>query len=92
MNKQMKLQLESVVTSIVEGDTAAAKSSFHEYLRAKTQEILLGEKEDCDDDMDDDKSDDKDDKSDKKEDKDDKKPAFLKKKKGDDKDDDKKDD
>lgn len=64
MNKQMKLQLESVVNAIVNEDTEAAKEAFHEYLRAKTQSILLGEKsdeecedmddaEDCDDEADD---------------------------------------
>jgi hypothetical protein len=63
MNKQMKLQLESVVNAIVNEDTAGAKEAFHEYLRAKTQEILLGEasEEDCaDEDMEDDKKVDKD--------------------------------
>lgn len=46
MNKKMKQLLESVIDSIVEGDSIAAKESFHDYLRAKTQSILLGEAED----------------------------------------------
>lgn len=99
MNKQMQLQLESVIDAIVNEDTEAAKEAFHEYLRAKTQEILLGEKsdedcEDMDDDKEDKKSDDKeDDKEDKKsDDKEDKKsdkkaPPFVKKDKKADKED-----
>lgn len=54
MTKQMKQYLETVVTSIVNEDTAAAKEAFHEYLRLKTQAIL-GEKEDCDEECEDDK-------------------------------------
>lgn len=46
MNKKMKQLLETVIDSIVEGDSEAAKTSFHEYLRAKTQVILLGEADD----------------------------------------------
>lgn len=91
MNKQMKQHLEAVIDAIVEGNTVGAKESFHDYLRAKTQVILLGEADD--EDKSDDKEDKKEDKkSDDKEDKDDKKPAFLKKEKGDKKSDDKMDD
>jgi hypothetical protein len=59
MNKQMKQHLEAVVDAIVESDSAAAKEAFHQYLRLKTQSILLGEsveseetcdEEDCTDD------------------------------------------
>lgn len=54
MNKQQKLQLEAVVNAVVNEDLDAAKEAFHEYLRSKTQDLLLGEKEECDDeDMDD---------------------------------------
>lgn len=96
MNKQMKLQLEAVVNAIVNEDTEGAKEAFHDYLRAKTQDILLGEKsdEDCEDMDDDKKSDKKDDKEDdkKSDKKDDKKaPPFMKKDKKDDKKDDDKD-
>lgn len=76
MNKQMKLQLESVIDAIVEGDTDAAKAAFHEYLRVKTQHILIGESDDeeCDDDMEkEDEKEEKEEKEDKKEDKKDKK-------------------
>lgn len=72
MNKQMKQHLETVVNSIVNEDAEAATAAFHEYLRMKTQTILLGEGDDeeCDedekDDKDDKKSDDKDDKKSKK--------------------------
>jgi hypothetical protein len=86
MNKQMKQHLEAVVGALVEQDSAAAKAAFHDYLRLKSQSILLGEADDEEKDEKDDKKEDKDDKSD---DKDDKKPAFLKK---DDKDDKKKSD
>lgn len=50
MNKQMKLHLETVVNSIVNEDADTAKAAFHEYLRMKTQSILLGEsdEEECD--------------------------------------------
>lgn len=58
MNKQMKQHLETVVNSIVNEDTDAAKAAFHDYLRMKTQSILMGEAEECDDE-DDDKTDDK---------------------------------
>lgn len=67
MNKQMKQHLEAVIDAIVEGNTVGAKESFHDYLRAKTQVILLGE------------ADDEDKEDDKKSEKDDKKPAFLEK-------------
>lgn len=76
MNKQMKQHLEAVIDAIVEGNTVGAKESFHDYLRAKTQVILLGEADD-EDKKEDDKDDKKDDK--KSDDKDDKKPAFLEK-------------
>lgn len=62
MNKQMREQLEAVVHGIVESDTEGAKKSFHEYLRMKTQEILLGEKADEEEDEDEDKDMDKNDK------------------------------
>lgn len=80
MNKQMKLQLESVIDAIVEGDTDAAKAAFHEYLRVKTQHILIGESDDeeCDDDM---EKDDKDEQDDEKEEKEDKKEDKKDKKK-----------
>ncbi len=74
MNKQMKQHLETVVNSIVNEDTDAATSAFHEYLRMKTQSILLGEndEEECDEDEDkegkDKKDDDKEDKDGKKDD------------------------
>lgn len=80
MNANMKKQLEQVIASIVEENNDDAKKAFHEYLRAKTQSILLGEKADEDKDEDEDE----DDKEDKKEDK-------KSEKKDDDKDDDKKD-
>lgn len=75
MNAQMKKQLETVITSIVEENTEEAKKAFHDYLRAKTQSILLGESDDADaDDEDEDKDED-----DKDEDKEDKTPPFVKK-------------
>ena len=59
MNKQMKQYLESVVDAIVESDSAAAKEAFHQYLRLKTQSILLGEAvESEEDDSEEDKKDD----------------------------------
>lgn len=57
MNKQMKLHLESVIDGIVAQDMAAATDAFHNYLRLKSQSILIGES-----DEDDDESDDKEDK------------------------------
>lgn len=48
MTKEMKQYLETVVTSIVNEDTAGAKEAFHEYLRLKTQ-VVLGEKEESED-------------------------------------------
>jgi hypothetical protein len=90
MNKQMKQHLEAVVAALVEQDSTGAKAAFHDYLRLKSQSILLGEAaEEEDDDKKDDKKCEKcdcdpcecDDKSDKKkddkksDDKDDKKKA-----------------
>lgn len=50
MNAKQKQHLEAVVESIVNADTVAAKAAFHEYLRLKSQSILLGEaKMDCED-------------------------------------------
>lgn len=43
MTNDLKKLLESVIDAIVEGDSVAAQASFHDYLRAKTQAILLGE-------------------------------------------------
>jgi hypothetical protein len=43
MNKQMKQHLEAVVAALVEQDSAGAKAAFHDYLRLKSQSILLGE-------------------------------------------------
>lgn len=54
MTKEMKQYLETVVTSIVNEDSDAAKDAFHQYLRLKTQSIL-SEKEECDDECEDDK-------------------------------------
>lgn len=86
MNKQMKQYLEALVEALVEPDTAAAKAAFHDYLRLKSQAILLGEaaEEEADDKKDDEDKDDKkdDEKKDKKDDK--KAPPFEKKDKGDD--------
>lgn len=87
MNKQMKQHLDAVIDALVESDTAAAKDAFHDYLRLKTQAILIGESVESEEDDKDDKkkpdadgdgkpdwADKKDDKkSDKKEEKDDKK-------------------
>jgi hypothetical protein len=81
MNAKMKKQLETVITSIVEENNEEAKKAFHEYLRAKTQSILLGEKADADEEDDDDKEDD-----DKDDDKDEKKSEKKSDKKDDDKD------
>lgn len=75
MNKQMKQNLETVLDAIVENNTAAAKAAFHEYLRAKTHSILLGEAEEkceecgmmkCECDEEDEKDDKKKDKKEKK--------------------------
>lgn len=84
MNKQMKQHLETVVNSIVNEDTEAATAAFHEYLRMKTQSILLGEGDDeeCDEECDEDEMEDKDEKD---EDKDDKKDEKKEDKKSDDK-------
>ena len=61
MNKIMKQHLTTVVTAIVNEDSAAAKEAFKEYVSLKTQAILLGEtdKEDVDKDLDDDEKDEK---------------------------------
>lgn len=86
MNKQMKQHLEAVVEALVEQDTTAAKAAFHDYLRLKSQSILLGEaaEEESDDEGDKEPDGDKDDM--KSDDKDDKKaPPFEKKDKKDDK-------
>lgn len=80
MNKQMKQHLETVVNSIVNEDTEAATAAFHEYLRMKTQSILLGEGDD--EECDEDEMEDKDEKD---EDKDDKKDEKKEDKKSDDK-------
>lgn len=40
MNKKLKQHLETVVDSIIKEDTEQATFAFHEYLRAKTQDIL----------------------------------------------------
>lgn len=72
MNKQMKQSLEAVVSALVEKDTTAAKAAFHDYLRLKSQQVLIGESvesEEDDDKKDDEECDDEDDKkSDKKDD------------------------
>ena len=99
MTPEMKKHLEAVVVAIANEQSTDAKSEFSKYLRLKTQEVLLGEKEEKDEDDKDDKDEDKDDKKDddKKdedkdedkddEDKDDKKgkkaPPFVKKDKED---------
>lgn len=80
MNKQLKIQLEAVVNAVIEGNSEAANASFHEYLRAKSRGILLGEADEAEDDEDDKKEDKKDEKSDdKKEDKKDDKKSDDKK-------------
>jgi Ran GTPase-activating protein (RanGAP) involved in mRNA processing and transport len=89
MNAQMKKQLETVITSIVEENTEEAKKALHDYLRAKTQSILIGESDDADaDDEDGEDEDEKSDEDDKDSDdkkSDDKAPPFAKKDKKDDK-------
>lgn len=50
MNKQMKQHLEAVVAALVEQDSAGAKAAFHDYLRLKSQSVLLGEAADDKDD------------------------------------------
>jgi ABC-type phosphate transport system substrate-binding protein len=70
MNKQMKQHLTTVVTAIVNEDTAGAKEAFREYVSLKTQAILLGEEskddEEVDKDLDKDEKDVKDDEKDSK--------------------------
>ena len=61
MNKQRKQLLGAVVGAMVEQDTAAAKAAFHDYLRLKSQAVLLGESDDKDDEDADKDEDDKDD-------------------------------
>lgn len=72
MNKQLKQHLENVVTAIIEQDTTAGQAAFHEYLRLKSKQILMGEstEEEDDDNSDDDSAASDDDEGDeKKEDK-----------------------
>lgn len=71
MNKQMKQHLESVIEALVEQDTTAAKTAFHEYLRLKSQSILMGESVESeeDDDSNDEKDDEEDESDEKKDDK-----------------------
>lgn len=77
MNKQMKQLLETVVSALVEGDSPTAKEAFHEYLRLKSQDLLIGESVESEEDSDDKKKksdesdDDKDGDDDKKDKKDD---------------------
>lgn len=68
MNKETKKTLELVINSLVNEDSKGATNAFHDYLRAKTQSILLSEMKSCENEEESD------------EDEDDKKPAFLKKK------------
>lgn len=76
----MKKHLEEVVNAIVTQDPAAGEKAFHQYIRAKSQQILLGEKheeDESEEDEDEDESEEKD--EDESEEKEDKKPAFVKK-------------
>lgn len=57
MNKQMKQHLDAVIDALVESDTAAAKDAFHDYLRLKTQAILIGESVESEEEDKDDKDD-----------------------------------
>lgn len=52
MNKTMKQHLTTVVTAIVNEDSAAAKEAFREYVSLKTQAILLGEEDKNDEEVD----------------------------------------
>ena len=61
MNKAMRKDLENVVDAIISEDMETATSSFHDYIRAKTQAIL-GEAS-CDSDMSDEDESSDDDKS-----------------------------
>lgn len=86
MNKQMKQHLEAVVEAIVDQNSAGAKAAFHDYLRLKSQSILMGESVESEEDNDEsDKDDEKD--EDEKEDK-----STDKSKKDEKEDDDKKED
>lgn len=49
MNKQMKQHLEAVIDATVENNTETLKAAFSEYVRAKSQAILLGEEADDED-------------------------------------------
>ena len=42
MDKQLRSYLETVVTSIINEDTNAASSAFHQYLNAKARTIVEG--------------------------------------------------
>jgi hypothetical protein len=91
MTPEMKKHLEAVVVNIANEKSVDAQKAFSNYLRLKTQEILVGESKDMDD-----KSDDKCSKCDCDPcncSEDDKKPTPFKKKnkKDEDKDDDKDD-
>lgn len=57
MNKQMKQYLETVIDAIVESDAEASKTAFSQYVRVKSQAILLGEEADDEDDKEDKKVD-----------------------------------
>lgn len=54
MTPEMKQSLEQVVVAMANEQTADAKAAFSQYLRMKTRSILLGEKEDMDDEKDED--------------------------------------
>ena len=66
MNKKMKQHLEAVVEAVIFSNTEAATAAFHDYISLKTQSILLGEAEECEDEECDDKDDKKEDKKDSK--------------------------
>jgi len=97
--------IRTMVESLIKGDSDAAGTALHSYLRSKTNKLILGEadKEDecddcgkspcaCDDESKDDKKDKKSDKKDKKSDKKDKKSDKEDKDKDDKKDDESDDD
>lgn len=48
MKKELKQQLETVITSLINDQPKAAQTALHDYLRVKSQEIL-GEHDDMDD-------------------------------------------